>query len=99
MDSNPGLMYFISKALVRFETRYQNIEKVVLVLVTSSGKLQRYFLAHVVIVHTDLPLKQILHRPNLTKLLTKWSFKMSEFHVLFVHREALKAQLLVNFIA
>lgn len=49
------LIYFISKALVRAETRYQKIEKVAILVVVVSPKLKRYFLANSIVVLTDFP--------------------------------------------
>lgn len=72
---------------------YQKIEKVTLALVLISRKLQRYFLAHVIVVHTNLSLKSVFHLSDLVGRLMKWSIEMSKFGVYYESRKALKEQL------
>ncbi|KAM2545261.1 hypothetical protein TB1_016840 [Malus domestica] len=50
-------VYYASKALQDAETRYSNIEKLVLALVMSAQKLRPYFQAHFIIVLTNHPLR------------------------------------------
>lgn len=68
-------------------------------LVISLRKLLRYFLDHVIIVQTHLPLNQVLHQSDLVEHLTKWSIKLSEFKVSFKVRKELKDQLFVDFLS
>ena len=51
------LVYFTSKALLGLETRYLNIEKVVVALLTTAQRLRQYFSAHTVVVRTDQPIR------------------------------------------
>jgi len=55
-------VYFTNKALLGPETRYQKIEKLALSLLTTARRLRQYFLAHIVVVRTDQPMRQILGR-------------------------------------
>lgn len=55
-------------------------------------------MAHVIIVRTNLPLKQVLHRPDLSARLTKWYVEMSEFEVYYETIRALKDPNFANFI-
>ena len=48
---------------------------------------------------TDQPLKQILQQPNTSSRLLKWSIELSEFHISYRPRMAIKAQALADFIA
>ena len=50
-------VYFTSKALQGPETRYQQIEKVTLALVVTARRLRYYFLAHIIIVRIEQPIK------------------------------------------
>lgn len=97
IGTNQSPVYFCSKALAGPETRYQNIEKVVLALMVVSKKLLRYFLAHPIVVRTDQLLKHVLFRPDLTERMTKWSIELSEFDIMFEEKKALKAQTFTNF--
>ena len=50
------LIYYVSKAFQNAETRYSEIEKLVLALVVTARKLRPYFQAHVILVPTSHPL-------------------------------------------
>src|ERR1043165_5353242 len=92
-------VYFTSKALQGPETRYQQIEKVALALVITARRLRYYFLAHVIVVRTEQPVKQLLVRPNMPGGMLKWSLELSEFDIQYEGRNALKAQALADFVA
>lgn len=49
-------MYYLSKTLADFETRYLLLEKAVLALVHDMRKLPLYFQAHTIWVPTEHPL-------------------------------------------
>jgi len=59
------LVYYSSKKLQDAKMRYLNVEKVTLTLVTASRKLRSYFQAHQIIILTNQPLRQILHKPDM----------------------------------
>ncbi|RVW57541.1 hypothetical protein CK203_093093 [Vitis vinifera] len=59
-------IYYVSRALVDVETRYSKMELTALALRSAAQKLRPYFQAHPVIVLTDQPLRNILHKPDLT---------------------------------
>jgi hypothetical protein len=62
---------YVSKSLQDAETRYPKIEKLALALVISARKLRPYFQAHTIIVLTNLPLKQVLQKPETSGRLIK----------------------------
>ena len=74
------------------------MEKLILMLVTTSRKLRPYFQAHTVEVPTEYPMKQILHRPETSGRLTKWAIELSEFDIRYKLRTAVKGQILADFI-
>ena len=53
-------IYYISKALQDMETRYPEIEKLVLSLVVAAKKVRPYFQAHMILVPTSHPLRHVL---------------------------------------
>jgi len=53
-------VYFVSRTLQEAETWYQIIEKVALVLVTTTRRMRSYFHNHAVIVKTNYPIVKIL---------------------------------------
>lgn len=65
------LVYYAGKTLLDAETRYLRVEKNAPTLVTTSKKLMAYFKAHQVVVLTDQPLRQILHKSDMSGRLVK----------------------------
>ncbi|GKB64797.1 reverse transcriptase domain-containing protein [Tanacetum coccineum] len=74
-------IYFISPALQGPEINYTPMEKLILALVSASKWMKRYFQAHIIIVITDQPIKQILSNPEVTGRLLKWSFELEEHDI------------------
>lgn len=64
-----------------------------------SRKLRLYFQAHPIIVVTDQPLRQILHKPESLGGLIKWCMELNEFEIQYCPRNAIKGQALADFIA
>src|ERR1051325_7603682 len=92
-------VYLTSKALQGPETRYQQIEKVALALVITARRLRYYFLAHVIVVRTEQPIKQLLARPDMDGRMLRWSLELFEFDIRYEGRKALKVQALADFVA
>lgn len=70
-------VYYTSKRLSDAEKRYHKLEKLAFALVVASQKLKHYFLAHPVTVLTIFPLRQVLHKPNVSGRLMKWSIELT----------------------
>ncbi|RDX83584.1 Retrovirus-related Pol polyprotein from transposon 17.6, partial [Mucuna pruriens] len=81
------LVYFISKTLQGPEKRYQKIERGALALVVASRRLRPYFQSFSIIVRTDLPIHQVLRKPDLAGRMVAWSVQLSEFDISFERRE------------
>ncbi|KAK0589707.1 hypothetical protein LWI29_017611 [Acer saccharum] len=92
-------VYYVSKTLLDAETRYSRLEKLALALVMAARKLRPYFQCHSIKVLTAYPLKNILHKPELSGRLTKWAVELSEYDISFHPRSAMKSQVLADFIA
>ena len=59
-------IFFVSKSLSKLETQYTLLEQAVLALSMAAKKLRPYFLAHPIIVLTNLPLRSTIHKPDLS---------------------------------
>ncbi|KAL6566463.1 hypothetical protein OROGR_002078 [Orobanche gracilis] len=62
-------------------------------------KLRPYFLEHRIFVLTSYPLKQIMHRPDVSVRMIKWAVELSQFDLTFEPRTSMKGQILADFIA
>jgi ribonuclease HI len=92
-------VYYVSKALIAAETRYPDMEKLALSLITASRKLRPYFQAHSIHVLTNYPLKQVLQKPDASGRLLKWAVELSEFDIHYKPKLAIKGQALADFVA
>ncbi|XP_057965488.1 uncharacterized protein LOC131156054 [Malania oleifera] len=90
-------IYYTSKVLSGAEKNYCKTEKAAFSIVCVARKLRPYFQAHKVIVLTNLPMRQILQRPESSGRMTKWSIELSEFDIQYRPRPAIKAQVLADF--
>ena len=66
------------------ETRYLELEKLVLALMVASRKLRSYFHAHPIEVLTNYPLCQVLQKPEASGKLLKWAIELGQFKVNFL---------------
>ena len=69
-------VYYCSRALRGAEERYPPMEKSILALVTAARKLRPYFQAHTIGVLTEYPMKQVLHKPEVSGRLMKWAIEL-----------------------
>lgn len=91
-------VYYTSKALLDAETRYPKMEKWALALVVAARKLRPYFPAYPIIIMTDQLLRQVLHKPEASGHLVKWSVELCEFEISYQPRTTMKALALANFV-
>ena len=93
------LVYYIRKTLVNAETRYLPLEKLVLALVHATRKLLQYFQAHTVYVLIEYPLQSLLKRSDFTDRIAKWGTRLGSFDIWYKSQNAVKGQVLVDFVA
>ncbi|RVW80454.1 Retrovirus-related Pol polyprotein from transposon 17.6 [Vitis vinifera] len=91
-------IYYVSRALADVETRYSKMELTALALRSAAQKLRPYFQAHSVVVLTDQPLRNILHKPDLTGRMLQWAIELSEFGIEFQPRLSMKGQVMADFV-
>ncbi|XP_070022769.1 uncharacterized protein [Nicotiana sylvestris] len=65
----------------------------------TSRKLRPYFQCHSIAVVTTYPLRNILHKHELSGRLAKWAIELSEYDIAYQSRTAIKSQVLVDFVA
>jgi len=92
-------VYFVSRVLHDAETRYQMVEKIALALVITARRMRMYFQNHKVIVKTNYPIMKILTKPDLAGRMIGWAVELSEFHIEYQPRGAIKSQALADFTA
>ena len=85
------LVYYVSKSLL-------DLEKLALAFLLAAGKLRPYFQAHQIVVVTLLPIKLVLHKPEVSGHLAKWAVELCEYEVIFRPATAIKSQVLADFV-
>ena len=83
-------IYYVSRALADAETRYSKIEQTTLALRSAAQKLCPYFQAHSVVILTDQPLRNILHKPDLSGRMLQWAIELSEYGIEYQPRLSMK---------
>ncbi|XP_070026186.1 uncharacterized protein [Nicotiana sylvestris] len=98
-QGNQSPIYYVSKSLLDAETRYPQLEKLALALIMTSRKLRPYFQSHPIVVVTAYPLRNILHKHELSGRLAKCGIDLSEYEITYQPRTAIKSQVLADFVA
>ena len=70
-DKEQRSVYYVSKAMVDAKTRYSKMEQTTLALRSVAQKHRPYFQAHQMTVLTNQPLRNILHKPELSDRLVR----------------------------
>ncbi|RVW31289.1 Transposon Tf2-12 polyprotein [Vitis vinifera] len=91
-------IYYVSRALADVETWYSKMELTTLALRSAAQKLRPYFQAHPMVVLTDQPLSNILHKPDLTGRMLQWAIELREFGIEFQPRLSMKGQVMADFV-
>ncbi|XP_074326570.1 uncharacterized protein LOC141664514 [Apium graveolens] len=91
-------VYYVSKRLADAETRYTSLEKLAYALILASRKLRPYFQAHKIEVRTSYPLRQVMHKPESSGRMLKWTVELGQFEVDYKPRTVIKGQALADFV-
>jgi hypothetical protein len=75
------------------------MEKICYAVIMSVRKLQHYFEAHTIRIPTSQPLNDIFENRDSFGRISKWAMVLSEHVVDFEKRNAIKSQILADFVA
>jgi hypothetical protein len=64
-----------------------------------SRKLCHYFQAHKIVVPSSFPLGEIIQNRDAIFLIVKWSVELGGFEIEFCPRQAIKSQILADFVS
>ena len=74
------------------------MEQTALALRSATQKLHPYFQAYLVVVLTDQPLCNILHKSDLTGRMLQWAIELSEYGIEYQPRLSMKGQVMADFV-
>ncbi|GKV19333.1 hypothetical protein SLEP1_g29611 [Rubroshorea leprosula] len=97
-NKNQKPICYVSKVLQGAEQNYTLAEKAAFALVYTARNLRAYFQSHQIVVYTDLPLRKILQKPELSGRLIGWSVELSEYDPKFQLRTTIKGQAVADFL-
>ena len=91
-------VFYTSKMLLDAETRYNDLEKIVLALVTIKKKLRHYFESHSVMVVMNYPIRKIPSKPDLFERLTKWAIELGIYKIKYIPEQRKRSQGIADFL-
>ncbi|KAJ8639948.1 hypothetical protein MRB53_016642 [Persea americana] len=74
-------IYYKSKILLDAETRYLQLEKFALALVSASRKLSHYFQTYTIVVVTEHPLKTLFRKADFSGRISKWVVELGQYDI------------------
>ena len=93
-------IYYLSKRMLEYETRYIMIERFCLALVWTTLRLRHYMIENSVQLVSRLdPLRYIFDIPVLTSRLMRWLVLLTEFDIQYVTQKSIKWSVLADHLA
>jgi ribonuclease HI len=92
-------VYYVSKVLGDAKTCYTQPQKLLYALLITLRKLQYYFQAQKIMVPSSFPLGEIIRNCDANGHIVKWSVELGEFDIEFFPWQAIKSQILTDFVS
>ena len=78
---------------------YLRLQKITFALVVASRKLRHYFQIHLIVIMINQPIRKTMNKIDAAGLFIQWVIELGQFDIEYWPRVAIKAQVLIDFIA
>jgi hypothetical protein len=92
-------VYYISKVLSDYETRYNKVQKLLYAALIMKRKLLHYFESQSIHIVTSFGLGEIVRNHLAMGRITQWSFELMGPNITYVSQTVIKSQALADFVA
>jgi hypothetical protein len=91
-------VYYISKVLSDCETCYNQVQKLLYIVLIMKRNLLHYFERHPIHVVTSYGLEELIGNRLTTGRIAKWALELMGLDITYVPQMAIKSQALANFV-
>ncbi|XP_026448539.1 uncharacterized protein LOC113348860 [Papaver somniferum] len=93
-------IYYISKTLSGYESKYTMLEKTCLTLVWATQCLRHYMLSHKIQLQSRMdPIKYLFEKPVLSGRTSKWQLLLFEFDITYITKKSVKGRAIAYHLA
>ena len=93
------MVYYTRQAFKGAEVNYLRLQKITFALVVASRKLRHYFQIHLIVIMINQPIRKTMNKIDVAGLFVQWVIELGQFDIEYWPRVAIKAQVLIDFIA
>ena len=95
-----NVVYYISKKMTKYETKYTSLEKICVTLVWATQKLKHYTLTSpILLIARMVPLKYLLEKPMQDGRTAKWLMLLTQFDITYVTQKSMKGRAIADHLA
>ena len=99
-SSKEQAIYYLSKRMLDYETRYVMIECYCLALVWATRRLRHYMIEYSVHLISRLdPLRYLFNRPALVDRLMRWLVLLTDFDIHYVTQKSIRGSIVADHLA
>jgi hypothetical protein len=92
-------IYYISKVISDCETHYNQVSKLLYIILITKCKLLHYFESHPIHVLTSFGLGEIVGNHLAMRRIAKWALELIKLNITYVSQMTIKSQALTDFVA
>ncbi|XP_043716313.1 uncharacterized protein LOC122664527 [Telopea speciosissima] len=99
-DGEEHAIYYLSRKLLEYKTRYTPVEKTSTSLVWVTKRLKHYMISHPIKLLSRMdPIKYLFEKPALTGRMAKWLLLLLEFDITYVNQKSIKGRAISDHLA